>query len=279
MSLWSDLVKMSVVGTERIAFTPPDSNDALGAMLARLDQNDREAALLGASAAVSLYERTGRLPQQETMPLPQPGPVEEAPCCNRQSALRLSLMLHGQYTELLPEWLNVLAQKELRPPEESLPSCLIHGQATRELCAALKPVLGVRGRWLASQCTDWEYVLENQQESFWETGGRDQRLALLESLRKRDATRARELLVSTWEQESPKDRADVLAFFEHGLGLADEPFLESALDDKRKEVRRRAAELLTRIPQSALCRRMIERAHLLLVFNHKQFGKDMIEVR
>src|SRR5262249_9753430 len=211
MNLWSDLVKMAVIGAERQPFALPPSNDPLAAMIAQFDQKDREGALLGAAAAASLYERTGRSPLKETSPLPPPSAIDDTPRCSEKSALRLRMMLQGQHNVLLPEWLNALARKGGRVPEEFLPSLLLLGQATRELHLALLPVLGSRGRWLASQCTDWEYAMGGEEvESFWETAGRDRRFAILESVRKRDAARARELLVSTWEQESPKDRTDFL---------------------------------------------------------------------
>jgi hypothetical protein len=46
--------------------------------------------------------------------------------------------------------------------------------------------------------------------------------------------------------------------------MDDEPFLEGALDDRSKEVRRAAAELLARLPDSRLARRMLERVRPLL---------------
>jgi hypothetical protein len=65
--------------------------------------------------------------------------------------------------------------------------------------------------------------------------------------------------------------------------MADEPFLESALDDKRKPVRSAAADLLARLPDSGLCQRMKERAVALLQFQAGSGGilkkrKPTIEV-
>ena len=46
--------------------------------------------------------------------------------------------------------------------------------------------------------------------------------------------------------------------------MEDEPFLEAALDDRRKEVRTRAANLLAKLPQSRLSARVLERVRPLL---------------
>ncbi len=81
------------------------------------------------------------------------------------------------------------------------------------------------------------------------------------------AARGRALVVSTWTQEAAEDRAAFLLGLDEGLSLEDEPFLESALDDRSKLVRRAAADLLARLPDSAFCRRMIERALPLLTFS------------
>src|SRR5262249_16629420 len=65
---------------------------------------------------------------------------------------------------------------------------------------------------------------------------------------------------------------------EYGLSLDDESFLESALDDRRKEVRRAAADLLTRLPESALRQRTLERVRPLLTFKLNRLRRKTIEV-
>ncbi len=49
--------------------------------------------------------------------------------------------------------------------------------------------------------------------------------------------------------------------------MDDEPFLEAALDDRSKEVRQRASDLLRSLPASRLYQRMIERARACLAWN------------
>jgi len=67
------------------------------------------------------------------------------------------------------------------------------------------------------------------------------------------------LLRGSWAQESADERCKALQSFVAGLSMADEEFLESALDDRSKNVRAQAAELLSRLPESRLARRAQER--------------------
>lgn len=94
----------------------------------------------------------------------------------------------------------------------------------------------------------------------WEFGTRGDRLSYLRSLRAGDPAGARALLRRSWETESPEDRAAFVHALADGLSMADEPFLEAALDDRRREVRTQAADLLTRLPRSRLGQRMAQRA-------------------
>jgi hypothetical protein len=277
MSLWTEITNTALIGCERKAPSFKGAG-AIGSLLTQLDQNDREGALLGAAALVSLSERAGRLPLKDTLPAPEACEPDAATRCCERAAVHLTIMLRGKYRELLPEWLAKTSAAGRHAPEELLPPLLELGRIREVLPEEILPALGARGRWLAAQNPDWAYAVGRSDESLWETGNSEQRRAVLAELRKRGAARARELLASTWEQESPKDRADFLAVFEHGLRLDDEAFLESALNDRRKEVRSVAADLLTRLPESALRRRMLERARLLLTFKLNRLKRKTIEV-
>ncbi len=98
----------------------------------------------------------------------------------------------------------------------------------------------------------------------WRTGGRAERRAWLTALRQRDPAAARELLAAGWDTETGADRAELLGVLGARLGPGDEPFLETALDDRKQAVRQAAAGLLARLPGSAHTARAIARGTAVL---------------
>jgi Family of unknown function (DUF5691) len=276
--MWSEIVTAAVIGSERQEIKIPKTSDSLSELVARLDNNDRERVLLGAAAAAALYLRAGRLPVKDHRSLPEACPHDDVPRCNPGAGERLKLMLRGQYQELLPEWLACVAAARQRVQEELLPSVLDLWTARFELSEAILAVLGNRGKWLAAQSAEWRAIFGFADGSVWEDGSIDQRRIYLENLRRRDPAGARELVATAWEQESPKNRADLLQTLAQGLSPDDEPLLERALDDKWSMVRRTAADLLSRLPESALVDRMRERAMRHIAFKDRARGRLEIEI-
>ncbi|HWM10862.1 MAG TPA: DUF5691 domain-containing protein, partial [Solirubrobacteraceae bacterium] len=167
---------------------------------------------------------------------------------------RLAAMLDGVHPGLVPEWLDLVAAAGMRPPPELLPELLELAEERPELAAAAAAAAGPRAAWLAARGA------LAPADDVWEQGSRPARAEVLGRLRRADPAAGRALLASTWEAETADDRAAFLEALEHGLGPDDEPFLEAALDDRRKPVRRAAADLLWSLPGSRLAGRMAERS-------------------
>src|SRR5262249_32326647 len=104
MRFWPEIINAALIGCERKSPSLYGAADKLGVLLAQLDQNDREGALLGAAALVSLYERAGTLPLKDMPPAPEACEPDDAPRCGERAAGRLARMLRGEYGELFPEW-------------------------------------------------------------------------------------------------------------------------------------------------------------------------------
>jgi len=276
MTIWQNFVATALLGTERQAPTLPPPGDPLGELLAQLDTNDKEHALLSAAAVIAFHQRAGRLPVTDTQPLIAPCELDDQPYCSSRSTQHLAMMLDGAHRNVLPEWLVALAMVGRRVPEEYLYGLLDTGKRDTDLRPLILPVIGRRGSWLAAQNADWRYAINVDSETDWQTGSRAARVLLLQRLRASDPNAARDLLVSTWSEESADDCAAFLETFVTGLNMDDEPFLESLLDDRRKRVRAIAADLLARLPESRLSQRMIERVKRLVTFQPKR--KPRIDV-
>jgi len=212
----------------------------------------------------SIHRRAGQLPAGQPVSLPATAEPDGWQRCSALAGSLLETILSGDLVVLLPEWVALANQHQRRIREEHLAVLLGQPKASQPLRKQLLPVLGERGRWLARLNPDWQGYDMYTGESTWQEGTRKERLVFLSDLRERQPTRARELLAESWAQESPAERLAFLQVLESGLSMADEPFLESVLDDRRKDVRAAAAGLLGRLPGSRLVQRMTERARRLL---------------
>jgi Family of unknown function (DUF5691) len=278
VSLWEEMVSTALVGTERRPL--PEGLAGAGGPGAA---DDPEAVLLDRAAVEVARRRAGHAAGRAEPPPPAAG--ERAPRAGAAAGRRLARLLAGDRDRLLPEWLTAAAARGLRVPEELLPELLERGHVDRSLRPAIAAVAGARGRWLARLNRDWDYLLgeggdlvraAGEDRQVWELGGPAERRGWLVGLRARDPGAAREALAATWASETPADRLAFLQVLDDGLGAADEPFLEAALGDRRREVREAAAELLARLPGSELQRRAARRGRACLRRQHGRLRDRLV---
>ncbi|TDC79539.1 DUF5691 domain-containing protein [Actinomadura sp. 7K507] len=265
MTVWNEHVTAALLGTERrdppvLPEAPPEGGPG----------GDQAGRLLDQAALLAVRRRAGRVPS-DAAPVPVAlAPVEDVPVVPGAAAVRLRRILSGEQIRVLPEWLDAAAARGFRVPAQLLPELLERGRGDRMLRSPVARASGRRGVWLALQNTDWAYLVGSGDDpgggpEVWETGTRNRRVAYLTALRGTEPERARELLGETWAGEPAPDRAAFLATFGHGLTPADEEFLEAALEDRGKDVRQIASDLLARLPGSAYGERMAARARGCLV--------------
>ena len=287
MDPWDDLLKTALLGTGRQPpLASPAGGDAVSATLAQVPPEPADASVLSRVAIVSTARRAGRRPRPLGGNPPAPADVEDLPQPGPRASLHVQRILEGEGRDLLPEWLAAAAAAGRRAPDLALPALLDAGRQNTDLRDPIIAVLGKRGRWLAAQNPEWAYASgaaagagaapAEDVTGAWETAAHAARLGMLRGLRRSDPARARTLLEATWPQETAAHRADLIATFKAGLSPEDEPMLEKALDDRSLEVRRNAADLLARLPSSALVARMVERARPLLEW--KPGKKPKLEV-
>lgn len=193
-----------------------------------------------------------------------------------KAAALLKRILAGEFEETLLEFLQLAAGRGLAAPPETIPALL--GLGKRELRPLVLAVSGERGRWLARSNPAWAFALARQPEEAWEQGTHAERVIALQAMRADQPEQARQWVQSTWEQDAPEDRAAFLETFSTGLDIEDELFLETCLDDKRKEVREAARRLLVHLEASRLVQRMWARLRPLIRLRSKLLGGEKLEV-
>ena len=265
----------AIVGVDRRP-PPAAGDDRLGRALASLDDRPAPARLFALAAAGGLYARAGRLPSSGAeWHRPPPDLADDRPEASPAAAALLARLLRGELgasaahdPALFLEWFDRCAAAGRRLPAPFLVPVLTAFQGRPDDAPGIGPILGRRGAWLAARNPKWAPLAGAADvadaDAAWATGARAERLALLDRLRRDDPAAARRLVAATFAAEPAALRAEILARFAVGLGPDDEPLLEGALDDRGKDVRAAAAELLARLPGSRLAARMADRMRAIL---------------
>lgn len=217
------------IGTARAGRASSVMAAPLDALLPAVDAAAPQADLWLGLAALDLWERSGFVASDPgALPASEPAPAERLRPCPPNAEAALVLLLHGSHSSaLLPQWLRHLQAYGGRLPERFLPKLL--EMATRQgvLRPGLLPVLGERGRWLATRQPDWRWACADNTDDVraWEPA-RSSSASTPYARGARDPAYAREQLAAAWKSEPPEHRAVLLPQLATGLGLADEAFAD-----------------------------------------------------
>ncbi|MCG3185388.1 MAG: hypothetical protein ICCCNLDF_03619 [Planctomycetes bacterium] len=262
------VAKAALLGLERGRPELPAASGALAAAVAGISSDQVEARWLDAAALASMHAHAGRLPPTGKPPA-APCPADSRAPCGDAARRYLATMLGGRFDIALPEFVTALDVAGLRMPEVQVPPLLDKALAAEVGRDSYLHVCGEVGRWLGGRNTNWSRLYAPESPTTWTDGTLPERALWLREFRTRDVDAAREALAAVWEQEDARTRSVLLAALAGGVSMSDEPFLESALDDRRKEVRAEAAALLATLPQSRFVQRMRERLKPLLKIDKK----------
>lgn len=256
-----ELTSVALLGTARRAADPARLQAPVAAAATRL-RTDPALLLLESTALDGAFARGGVSVRTATKP--EPAADDTRRLLPRAAAARLARMLRDR-SAFLPEWFAAAAPFDYRAPDALSALLLEQAKANTELREPLLRLAGTRGRWLADQHPDWRGLVRHLPsdaltEQSWQFGQPSERREWLTELRHRDAKAARVALTASWPKESGPLKAELLAVLAEGISADDEPLLEAALDDRRSDVRRVAAGLLTLLRDSAFTQRMTRRA-------------------
>lgn len=270
----ADWIKPALVGVDgarAVAFPAP-----VNELLERAGGDDALARYARGAAAMAAC-RLAAVDLAPTAAEPPPPAPQDARMLGEGEPLAPALraIFHGDSERLHHEACLRLAELGRALPAGALAPALDAGRQRARLRPALLPVLGERGLWLARLNPDWRYAdrgaaageggrdgeagavpAEAEAERLWQEGSFEQRLALFAQIRAAAPARARQMLQAQLGELPAKERAAFVAGFDVGLGADDEPLLAGLLKDRGREVRRLAASLLARVPQSAHAQRL-----------------------
>jgi hypothetical protein len=271
VSAWDDLVSAAAVGVGGKPLDLGDFDPAIADSVALIDRSDPVAAVFSIAALDTVAARAG-MPAGPELERLAPAPPDDGPVINDRLAGLLGQALESG--EELATWaIEALAARDLRVAPELIPPLLQRSARHIRIRPAIAVLVGERGRWLA-QVSDISAALpardaaagpDTDVEEIWSFGSTPGRAETLRRWRSEDPALGLQRLAVVWKSEPGEVRADLLTALEIGLSEADEEFLEQALDDRKGSVRTEAVRLLARLPNSALQRRMIDRARGLLV--------------
>jgi Family of unknown function (DUF5691) len=284
MNPWETCLATALVGSDRQSPQIDSQHPALAGYAERLQTQSLPHQLLASAGLLALYQQAGSRPAARSLPELTKAEACDLTPCTAATTQHLSLILSGYHRPALPELLGLLAQAQQTIPAELLPLLLEVGQRNKSLQAAIAPVLGARGRWLAQQNPNWDYArgaglvdvdLETLKD-LWETGSRSERRIALTAWRKQQPEQARQAVMATWKQETAADRTTWLQTLATNLSLEDESFLEQALGDRAQAVREMAVELLSQLVGSQYVRQMRDWVNLFVQVESKQAGLKVL---
>jgi len=201
-------------------------------------------------------------------------PPESQPVAGGPMMATLLRLMGDPDAALIDEWAGLAKAKGVRVAEATVPAVLDWWSRQPHRSDVVFEVLGVRAGWLASLNPAWRKPVAGGEipangDDVWQTGTPPERTALLTTVRSQDPRRALALVQATWKNDGADERRRFVEVLRVGLSMDDEPFLEAALDDKSKLVRRAAAESLGPLNGSRFKARMNERARAMIGVTRK----------
>ncbi len=279
MSLLKSYTSELFLGSERKAPALPNHAGELGDLCQKImvSNDPVETQILRIAASLHLYSQAGYIPSSTNQLQAEKSLAEEHPIMNDENLVQaFQQIIEDGPVSLMHIPLITLIQKQHVLAPVLLPAFFDLAIQSPEIKPYLPKVMGNRGRWLLKANTEWNTQLfadDQLKDEDWHDGSFQQSIAYIQQLRALDANKARELIATRLPELDARQRSELIEAMSIQLSASDEPFLESLLKDRSKEVRNKAANFLTLIPDSQFVNRAGSRMLPLLIAEKKLFRK------
>lgn len=280
MSGFDDVVRAAALGARNRPLTEASLSAPVAAVLSGADGAER---VLEAAAAHAAAARTAiPVAPATALNLPaRPAPVIDPGLADILT--RIMALDHPQ-DEFIVRVLRLVRRRGLRlpPPLLNRVASALSGDDRDEVVAVMderdRAVFALDERW-AARIRRFAQRNAPPDPARWEDGDAQERADYLARLRRTDPDAARALLADgAWLKVRAPEREQILNALAIGLGPADEQILEERLDDRAEAVRGRAAELLSRLPSSALIARAEALAERHVVVTRRALRAPAVEL-
>lgn len=280
MSGFDDVVRAAALGARNRPLTEASLSAPVAAVLSGADGAER---VLEAAAAHAAAARTAiPVAPATALNLPaRPAPVIDPGLADILT--RIMALDHPQ-DEFIVRVLRLVRRRGLRlpPPLLNRVASALSGDDRDEVVAVMderdRAVFALDERW-AARIRRFAQRNAPPDPARWEDGDAQERADHLARLRRTDPDAARALLADgAWLKARAPEREQILNALAIGLGPADEQILEERLDDRAEAVRGRAAELLSRLPSSALIARAEALAERHVVVTRRALRAPAVEL-
>jgi hypothetical protein len=234
------------------------------------------AALLAQVAVAGVRARAGRRCRVAARAVEVCPPETGSPATTAQAAL-LERLLASPDAALIHEWCTLALARHVGVPAVVVPVLLDWWARQPSRSPEVFDATGACGTWLAGLNPDWRKpvalsAIPADADEVWQHGSAAARAALLITVKKSDRDRALAMVRTTWDADGAAERTSFVEILGKGVLAAEEPFFESALDDRSKTVRREAARALTALAGSGLRTRMRARAASMIAVEKAKSG-------
>ncbi len=245
-SLWTELVRIALLGTERATLPDELARELVQAGIA---EEDEAQWLLHALSWTWLRQRAGFALEAWHGPLPEPPVQAQRQPLQPSGEALLHELLRPAFRKGLPEFLWLMRQRKRRIPEALWPDLLDLCVEMPTLWQALAPLAGRFGRWIALQHLPWLKAVTDAPRSLSEAT-RDSWLELLQ-LRKTPNAAFAKRWKALFDQQ-PSWQEALIRLLQRHLQAEDQTLAEHALRQAAPQARFAAAALCAQFPDHPL---------------------------